>query len=94
MSSSRSAKKRMKQDRVRRENNRSRRSTVKTQIRKFLEAVHDHDLTRATQEYRVVTKILDQTAAKGTYHRNTVARKKSRLAARLNFLSVSDAQSN
>ena len=82
-----SAKKRMRQDLARRERNRHRRSMVKTQSRKFLEAVHDEDLVRAKQEYRSVTKLLDQTAAKGTYHRNTVARRKSRLAARLNTLS-------
>ena len=86
MPNSQSAKKRMRQSLDSRERNRSRRSVVKTRIRKFLEAVHDKDGTRATQEYRAVTKVLDQTAAKGTYHKNTVARKKSRLAARLNAL--------
>ena len=79
----------MKQSVASRERNKSRRSVVKTRIRKFLEAVHDKDLTRATDEYRAVTKILDQTAAKGTYHANTVSRKKSRLAARLNTLAAS-----
>ena len=81
----------MRQNEVRQERNRSRRSAVKTQIRKFLDAVQEKDLARATREYRAVSRILDQTAAKGTYHSNTVARKKSRLAARLNALSTAGA---
>lgn len=91
MANTQSAKKRMRQNEVRQERNRSRRSAVKTQVRKFLDAVHEKDLSRATQEYRTVTKMLDQTTAKGTYHKNTTARKKSRLAARLNALSATGA---
>ncbi len=81
-----SAKKRVKTNEKRRIINRSRRHVVKTQVRKFLEAVHDREVDKATEEFRRVTKILDQTAAKGTMHKNTVARRKSRLAARLNAL--------
>jgi len=77
----------MRQSEQRRGINRTRRSAVKTQIRKFLDALHDKDVSRAQEQYRVVTKVLDQTAAKGTFHKNSVARKKSRLAARLNALA-------
>ncbi len=87
MANSNSAKKRIRQSEQRRAINRTRRSAVKTQIRKFLEAVHDKDVSRAQDEYRAVTKVLDQNAAKGTFHKNSVARKKSRLAARLNALA-------
>ena len=81
-----SAKKRVRQNAARNDRNQSRRSAVKTQIRKFLEAVHEKDIDRSKEEYRRTAKILDQTAAAGTYHKNTTARKKSRLAARLNSL--------
>ena len=82
-----SAKKRLRQSLDRRDRNRSRRSAVKTQIRKFLEAVREKDVGLATERFRTVTKALDQTAAKGVYHKNATARKKSRLAARLNAMS-------
>ncbi len=81
-----SAKKRVKTNEKRRIVNRSRRHVVKTQIRRFLEAVHEKQVDKANEEFRVVTKMLDQTAAKGTFHKNTVSRQKSRLAARLNAM--------
>jgi len=77
----------MKQNHVARDRNRSRRSVIKTEVRRFLEAVHDKDAPRATEQLRRVTKLLDQISAKGTFHKNTTARKKSRLAARLNSLT-------
>ena len=88
MPTTRSAKKRMRQDVVRRGRNRARRTAVKTQVRKFLDAVRDKDADRAKEEFRRTTKLLDQTAAKGTFHKNTVSRKKSRLAVRLNSLTA------
>jgi small subunit ribosomal protein S20 len=81
-----SAKKRAKQGEARRIRNRSNRTVVKTQIRKFLDAIHEKDLDLAQKEFHLASKMLDQKAAKGAYHRNTAARKKSRLAARLNAL--------
>ena len=64
--------------------NRAFKSVVKTEIRKFVDAIHDGDLQLAKEQFQRVTKTLDQTAAKGTFHKNMVARKKSRLARRLN----------
>jgi small subunit ribosomal protein S20 len=79
----------MKQNDARRARNRSRRSALKSQIRKFLEAVRDNDTAQATEHYRATSKLLDQNAAKGTIHKNAAARKKSRLATRLNALATS-----
>jgi small subunit ribosomal protein S20 len=76
----------MKQNEVRRDRNIARRSSVKTQVRKFLDALQEKNIDAAKDEYRKTTKMLDQSASKGTLHRNMVARKKSRLAARLNSL--------
>lgn len=81
-----SAKKRIKQNQRNRARNRARKSLLKTETRKFLDAVHDGDAEGARQSFVRVTKKLDQVAAKGTLHRNTVARRKSRLARRLNAL--------
>jgi len=90
MATSPSAKKRIRQNERDRVRNRARKSAVKTQVRKFLDAVHGGDVTQATELYRCVTKNLDQIAAKGVLHRNTVARRKSRLAKRLNQLRIAD----
>ena len=79
-----SAKKRIKQNETRRARNRIRKSVVKTSIRKFEDALKEGDTQLAQDLLRQVTKTLDQTGAKGTMHRNTVGRQKSRLARRLN----------
>ena len=84
MANSRSAKKRIRQNVAHRDRNNARRSALKTQVKKFLDAVHLKDTDSCREEYRVVVKMLDQTAAKGVLHKNTAARRKSRLAVRLN----------
>lgn len=86
MAHSLSAEKRIRQNEKHRERNRARKSVIKTQIRKFNDALRDHDVAQAQEQFRVVTKKLDQTAAKGALHKNMVARKKARLAKQLNQL--------
>ena len=78
------AKKRVKTNEKHRAANRARNSRVKTETRKLTDAIHDGKLDQAKTQFVAVTKLLDQTAAKGTLHKNTVARRKSRLAKRLN----------
>jgi len=78
------AKKRNKQNEVRHERNKARKSALKTETRKLLDALHDGDLEKAKAQFSSLTKQLDQVAARGTLHKNTVSRKKSRLAKRLN----------
>ena len=75
-----SSKKRIRQNEKHRLINRARKSQIKTEVRKFDDALHDGDLQLAEDQFQVVTKILDQTAAKSTMHRNTASRRKSRLA--------------
>ncbi len=84
MANSASAKKRIRQNVVRRAQNVSRKSEIKTQIRKFEDAIRAQDVATAETEYRKVTKILDQASTTSTLHKNTAARKKSRLARKLN----------
>ncbi|MGB2985803.1 MAG: 30S ribosomal protein S20 [Phycisphaerae bacterium] len=85
MANSTSAKKRIKQNLRDRERNRARKSLVKTETRKFLDALHRGDLQSAQETFARVQTKLDQVAVKGTLHQNTVARRKSRLARRLNI---------
>jgi small subunit ribosomal protein S20 len=74
-----SAKKRLRQDEVRRARNRAMKSSVKTQIKRILQSVADGKLAQAEQEFRTAAKGLDRAAARNVLHRNTVARQKSRL---------------
>ena len=91
MPNSRSAAKRLRQDTVRKMRNRARKSQVKTEVRKFLDALREKDVTKASDQFVRVTRQLDQVAAKGTLHPNNVARRKSRLAKRLNALKAGEA---
>jgi small subunit ribosomal protein S20 len=61
---------------------------VKTQIKHFEEALGKGDAQAASEQFRLVTQKLDKTAATSTMHKKTAARKKSRLAKRLNALKA------
>ena len=87
-----SAKKRNKQNERNRRRNRARKSEIKTETRAFLDALHTGDLQTARERLTRVTKRLDQVAAKATLHRNTAARKKSRLAKKLNAATAAAEQ--
>ena len=83
MAHSLSAKKRIRQNAKRRARNRWRKDQIKQAVREFNDALRRGDKDQAAQQLRVVYKKLDQVAAKGTIHKNAAARKKSRLAKRL-----------
>ncbi|MHC5022817.1 MAG: 30S ribosomal protein S20 [Planctomycetota bacterium] len=83
MPNSPSAEKRVRQNAKRRAINNWRKRRVKTQVRSFLKALQDQDIPTAETEYRKVCGILDKVACTSTLHRNTVARRKSRLNRRL-----------
>ena len=88
MAHSLQAKKRAKQNVKRRTINRARKSQVKTQIKHFETALGKGDAEAAGEQLRLVTQKLDKTAAKSTMHKKTAARKKSRLAKKLNTLKA------
>lgn len=72
----RSAKKRLRQARVRTQRNRAQRSAIRTAVKKArLETTAETVLAAASA--------LDRGARKKLIHRNTAARKKARLAKRL-----------
>ncbi len=86
MSINRSAEKRERQNRKRRLRNRAAKSTMKTAIKKFNEAVASGDVASATSNLALSLKLIDSTASKGVIHKNTADRKKSRLQLRFNKL--------
>jgi len=83
-----SAKKRSRQNLKRRRINRARKSMVKTQVKRFEEAVRESDPAKVEQEYRLAQKKLDKVASTSTMHKRTAARIKSRLARRMNALKA------
>jgi len=83
-----SAKKRVRQSAKRKATNRARKSQIKTQIRRFETALSGGDAKAASEQYKLIVKKLDKAAATSTMHKKTAARKKSRLAKRLNALKV------
>lgn len=83
------AKKRVKQNERKRVRNRARTKAIKTETRKVLDFLHDGKVDEAKKAFIVVTKKLDRVAAQKTLHANTVARRKSRLAKRINAAAKS-----
>jgi len=84
------SRKRVRQNAKSKTINRARKSQVKTQIKRFQEALESGDVQAASEKYRLVVKKLDKTAAKSTMHKKTAARKKSRLAKQLNNLKAKE----
>ena len=86
MAHSLSAKKRIRQNLKRRARNRHRKELVKDQVKAYQAALTKGDVPKAEEELRKTASRLDKVAAKGTIHKNTAARKRSRLARKLNAL--------
>ncbi len=68
--------------------NRSRRSRMRTFIRKVEEAIAAGDRTVATEALRAAEPEIMRAAQKGIVHRNTASRKVSRLASRIGALGA------
>jgi small subunit ribosomal protein S20 len=86
-----SAKKRVRQNAKRRTINRARKSQVKTQVKRLETALSAGNVDTAAAEFQATVKKLDKVAATSTMHKKTAARKKSRLAKRLNALKARQA---
>ena len=89
MPNSNSAKKRLRQDKVRRARNRSVKSALRTQIKKVHTAVEAGDLESAEKEFVTASKKLDQAGSRKVIHKNTAARYKSRLQKRIKSAKAS-----
>ena len=62
-------------------------SALKTAIKKFEVAVEANNKAEAATLYVEAARALDMSASKGVVHKNMAARKKSRLAAKLNAMA-------
>jgi small subunit ribosomal protein S20 len=79
-----SAEKRMRQNVVRREVNRRRRSRMRTEIKRFRQLLSEKKIDDARGMLGEVHAVIDRSAQKGIIHSNTAARYKSRLTKYLN----------
>ncbi|HZT89275.1 MAG TPA: 30S ribosomal protein S20 [Stellaceae bacterium] len=81
-----SAEKRLRQTEKRTAINRARMSRVRTFVKKVEGAIASGDKEAAQTAFRLAQPELHRATTKGVMHKNTVARKLSRLAARINAL--------
>jgi small subunit ribosomal protein S20 len=81
-----SAEKRLRQTEKRTAINRARMSRVRTFVKKVETAIETGDKAEAQSAFQVAQPELHRATTKGVMHKNTVARKLSRLATRINAL--------
>lgn len=78
--------KRVLQDQKRRDRNRTFKGSIKKAVKSVENSIAQKDKDAALQNLELAYKKLDKALAKGIYHKNTVARKKSRLSKKVNAL--------
>lgn len=86
MANTKQAKKRARQAEKRRIHNVSRRSMLRSQIKKVLTAIEAKNSAQAKEAFAAAVPVIDRMANKGIIHKNKAARHKSRLAAKINAL--------
>ena len=86
MANTSSAKKAVRKIARRTDANRSRRSLVRTTIRKLDDAISAGDKAAATEAFKAVEPAMMRAVSKGVYHKNTAARKISRLSKQVKAL--------
>ena len=88
MANTPSAKKAARKIARRTEVNKSRRTYMRTNLRRLEESIASGDKAAATEQLRLVQPIVMKSANKGIIHKNTAARKISRLSARVKALGA------
>lgn len=79
MPNTKSAKKRLRQNKARQAHNKTIKSAVRTQIKKVLVAASAGDVETAESQYRIAQKRLDRAGARNVIHPNAAGRQKARL---------------
>ena len=88
MANTKSAKKAVRQITRRTDTNKTRRSNMRTHLRKVEEAIASGDKDAAQAALRVAEPVLARTAQLGILHRRAAARKVSRLAKRVGAMGA------
>ncbi|WP_301859352.1 30S ribosomal protein S20 [uncultured Megasphaera sp.] len=76
----------MEKDAARHAANSKVKSTVHTAIRRTTEAIASGDADAVKKAFDKASSVIDSAAQKGVIHKNSAARKKSRLAAKVNAM--------
>ena len=87
MANTSQSKKRARQNEARFQINKARRSRIRTYLRKVEEAISSGDKDAAVLALRVAQPELMRGVTKGVFHKNTAARKMTRLSARVKALA-------
>ena len=66
--------------------NKSKRTLLKTNVKKFDAAASEGDREKAEAAFKAAVKTIDRAATKGLIHKNKAARRKSALAKQLNSI--------
>ncbi len=88
MANTASARKRIRQTAKRTARNKARKSRVRTFVKKVELAIAGGDKAAAAEALRAAQPEMQRATGKGVMHANTVARKLSRLAARIKSLNA------
>ena len=91
MANTEQSKKRARQSEARYAVNKARRSRIRTFLRKVEEALAAGDQTVAADAMKAAQPELARGVTKGVLHKNTVARKMSRLASRVKTVATVNA---
>jgi len=78
-----SAIKRVRQDKKRAQHNKGRRTLLRKQIREVMQATEKEE---AQEKLKKAVSLIDRLSTKGILHKNTAARKKSKLTTYVNNL--------
>ena len=88
MANTKSAKKMVRKIAARTAVNKARKSRVRTYLRRVEEAIASGDKGAAETAFKAAQPEFQRAASRGVFHRNTVARKLSRLSARIKAISA------
>jgi small subunit ribosomal protein S20 len=83
-----SAKKRMRQDAVRRSRNRATKTNLRAQLRKVRAAIAGKNLDDSVAEFKKLVVKLDKAAGRNVIHLNAAARTKSRVSNAIKALKA------
>ena len=87
MANSASARKRVRQAAKNRQHNMSLRSKARTSMKKVVNAIENGDKEQAQKLFTEMVPVVDSIARKGLYHKNKIARHKSRLNAKIKAMA-------
>lgn len=83
MAHSKSAKKSFRQNQIRRMRNKMFRTLVRNKVKKLMLNLETTEKEELYKNYKDTIRSLDKAVTKGIFHKNTVARKKSRISRKV-----------